>query len=152
VKTIENFSHPNRVRRTLHAGPTRRMFFGVDRVEGLWSTKNRNLKSVFTKNELFVSPWLHLPALYTHFWTHTRVLHSTTILRNFHIFNMSRPATCAWNPVRTPPLPSCLASWPSLHRADPSWISDTYQLWQSDDVRWLDSTLVRVFSLSRHAN
>jgi hypothetical protein len=32
--------------------------------------KNRDLESVFAKNELFFSPWLHLPALYTHFWTH----------------------------------------------------------------------------------
>jgi hypothetical protein len=32
---IENFSHPNRVRHTPHAGPTRHLFLKVDMVEGL---------------------------------------------------------------------------------------------------------------------
>jgi hypothetical protein len=41
------------------------MFSEVDRVEVLWSKKNRNLESVSVKNELFFSPHPRIPARYT---------------------------------------------------------------------------------------
>jgi hypothetical protein len=66
VKTIENFSHPNRARLTPHTGPTRRMFLGVDRVEGQYQ-KIVIQRLFLPKTKFFSHPTHAYPPAYTRF-------------------------------------------------------------------------------------
>lgn len=52
AKIIETNSHPIRVYRTPHIGPTHHIFLGVDRVEGLWKDKKSQFGECFDKQQI----------------------------------------------------------------------------------------------------
>jgi hypothetical protein len=81
------------------------MFLEVDRVEGLWSTKNRNLEGVSAENELLFLPTPRLPA-----HPYPQQAHTTTLgyVQPIATQHHARMAASQKQPHRSQPTPDGL--------------------------------------------